>query len=107
MRVGCSNFWKTSSARLGKYFNVILFQTQLKLVNLYNRYKEPTEILSQRVEALNTQRTEKLNRVKLVEKEKDELAGPKDEAMAYIRLENDLAQSKYTLQQVNLGMNRN
>lgn len=45
-------------------------------------------------------RTEKLNRVKLVEKEKDELEGPKNEAMAYIKLENDLAQSKYSLQQV-------
>ena len=49
---------------------------------------------------LNTQRTEKLNRVKLVEKEKDELEGPKDEAMAYIKLENDLAQCKFHLQQV-------
>ena len=49
---------------------------------------------------LNTQRTEKLNRVKLVEKEKDELEGPKNEAMAYIKLENDLAQSKFNLQQV-------
>lgn len=66
----------------------------------FYRYKEPTELLSQRVEALNTQRTEKLNRVKLVEKEKDELEGPKNEAMAYIKLENELAQSKFTLQQV-------
>ena len=65
-----------------------------------SRYKEPIELLNQRVEALNTQRTEKLNRVKLVEKEKDELEGPKNEAMAYIKLENELAQYKYTLQQV-------
>ncbi len=65
-----------------------------------NRYKQPTEDLSQRVELLNTQRTEKLNRVKLVEKEKDELEGPMNEAMAYIKLENDLAQCKYNLQQV-------
>lgn len=64
------------------------------------RYKEPTEILSQRVETLNTQRTEKLNRVKLVEKEKDELEGPKNEAMAYIKLENEHAQLKFNLQQV-------
>lgn len=66
------------------------------------RYKEPTELLGQRVEALNTQRTEKLNRVKLVEKEKDELEGPKNEAMAYIKLENELAQCKYTLHQVSI-----
>jgi hypothetical protein len=64
------------------------------------RYKQPTEELSQRVETLNTLRTEKLNRVKLVEKEKDELEGPKNEAVAYIKLENDLAQFKYNLQQV-------
>ena len=64
------------------------------------RYKQPTEELSQRVESLNTLRTEKLNRVKLVEKEKDELEGPKNEAVAYIKLENDLAQFKYNLQQV-------
>lgn len=65
-----------------------------------SRYKEPTEILSQRVETLNTQRTEKLNRVKLVEKEKDELEGPKNEAMAYIKLENEHAQLKFNLQQL-------
>jgi hypothetical protein len=35
-----------------------------------------------------------------VEKEKDELEGPKNEAVAYIKLENDLAQFKYNLQQV-------
>ncbi len=35
-----------------------------------------------------------------MEKEKDELEGPKNEAVAYIKLENDLAQFKYNLQQV-------
>ncbi|XP_046650873.1 structural maintenance of chromosomes protein 4-like [Daphnia pulicaria] len=65
-----------------------------------SRYKQPTEELSQRVESLNTLRTEKLNRVKLVEEEKDKLEGPKNEAVAYIKLENDLAQFKYNLQQL-------
>lgn len=55
------------------------------------------------MELLNTQRTEKLNRVKLVEKEKDELEGPKNEAMAYIKLENEVAQYKYSLKQVCLN----
>ncbi|XP_043229658.1 structural maintenance of chromosomes protein 4-like isoform X2 [Amphibalanus amphitrite] len=64
-----------------------------------SRYKEPIELLSQRVEQLNEQRAEKLNRVKLVEKEKDELAGPKDEALAYIRLENKVTCSRNTLLQ--------
>ena len=35
-----------------------------------SRYKEPIEILHQRVQELDEHRTEKLNRVKLVEKEK-------------------------------------
>ena len=69
-----------------------------------NRYKEPTDFLCQRLEMLNTQRTEKLNRVKLVEKEKDELEGPKNEATAYIKLENDLAQCKFNLQQVGANL---
>ncbi|XP_037088683.1 LOW QUALITY PROTEIN: structural maintenance of chromosomes protein 4-like [Pollicipes pollicipes] len=64
-----------------------------------SRYKEPIELLNQRVDQLNEQRAEKLNRVKLVEKEKDELAGPKDEALAYIRLENQVACSRNTLLQ--------
>lgn len=63
------------------------------------RRQEPIELLSQRVEQLNEQRAEKLNRVKLVEKEKDELAGPKDEALAYIRLENKVTCSRNTLLQ--------
>ena len=78
----------------------LLLQCHIHIYCEFCRYKEPTEKLSQLVEALNTQRTEKLNRVKLVEKEKDELEAPKNEAMAYIKLENELSQYKYTLQQV-------
>ncbi len=54
----------------------------------------------QRVEMLNAQRTEKLNHIKLIEKEKDELEGPKNEAMAYIKLQNELSQCKFNLIQV-------
>jgi structural maintenance of chromosome 4 len=54
-----------------------------------SRFKEPIELLSKRVEELSELRTEKLNRVKLVEKEKDELEGPMKEALGYIRLENE------------------
>ena len=64
-----------------------------------NRFKEPIELLSKRVEALNEQREEKLNRVKLVEKEKDELEGPKDTAVAYIKQENDITHKKNVLYQ--------
>lgn len=62
-----------------------------------SRFKEPIEILSKRVEDLNEARGEKLNRVKLVEKEKDELEGPKDAAIEHLRLENDVTRKKHTL----------
>ena len=54
-----------------------------------SRFKTPIEQLNQRVEELSELRTEKLNRVKLVEKEKDELEGPMKEALGFIRLENE------------------
>ena len=44
-------------------------------------------------------RTEKLNRVKLVEKEKDELEKPKNEALVYLRLANEIVHKK------NMGFN--
>jgi len=54
-----------------------------------SRFKTPIELLSKKVEELNELRVEKLNRVKLVEKEKDELEGPMKEALGYLRLENE------------------
>merc|ERR1712071_490655 len=71
-----------------------------------SRYKEPTEQLGELVEALNSQRTEKLNRVKLVEKEKDELEVPKNEAMSYVKLDNELSQYKYSLQQFYISQSK-
>uniref|UniRef100_A0A8C4DSG3 Structural maintenance of chromosomes protein n=1 Tax=Dicentrarchus labrax TaxID=13489 RepID=A0A8C4DSG3_DICLA len=44
------------------------------------RLKEPIQTLSRRIELLNEQRGEKLNRVKLVEKEKNALEGEKNKA---------------------------
>lgn len=64
-----------------------------------SRFKEPIELLSKRVEELNEARGEKLNRVKMVEKEKDELEGPKDAAVEHLRLENDITRKKHTLYQ--------
>lgn len=55
-----------------------------------SRYKEPIEKLHQRVQDMDELRTEKLNRVKLVEKEKLELEKPKNEAMDYLHLANDI-----------------
>merc|ERR1712098_258596 len=45
------------------------------------RLKEPILTLARRIELLNEQRGEKLNRVKLVEKEKNALEGEKNKAV--------------------------
>ncbi|XP_073435068.1 structural maintenance of chromosomes protein 4 [Dendrobates tinctorius] len=58
------------------------------------RLKEPIELLCRRVEALNQQRGEKLNRVKLVEKEKDALEGEKNKAIEFLTLENEAFKKK-------------
>ncbi|KAA0200463.1 hypothetical protein HAZT_HAZT006975 [Hyalella azteca] len=63
------------------------------------RFKEPIELLSKRVDDLNEQREEKLNRLKLVEKEKDELEGPKDIAVTFIKKENEITRTKNKLYQ--------
>ncbi|KAA0702502.1 Structural maintenance of chromosomes protein 4 [Triplophysa tibetana] len=54
------------------------------------RLKEPINMLCRRVELLNEQRGEKLNRVKLVEKEKSALEGEKNKAVDFLTLENDI-----------------
>jgi len=64
-----------------------------------HRFKNPIELLAKRVEELNELREEKLNRVKMVEKEKDELEGPKDIAVAHIKKENAITMKKHVLYQ--------
>jgi hypothetical protein len=49
-----------------------------------DKYIKPIEEAGTKVDALNEVRQEKLNRVKIVEKEKDSLEGPKNEAEAYL-----------------------
>ncbi|XP_061734094.1 LOW QUALITY PROTEIN: structural maintenance of chromosomes protein 4 [Nerophis ophidion] len=58
------------------------------------RLKEPIQILSHRIELLNEQRGEKLNRVKLVEKEKNALEGEKNKAVEFLTLENGIFKHK-------------
>ncbi|XP_064456079.1 structural maintenance of chromosomes protein 4-like isoform X2 [Ornithodoros turicata] len=53
-----------------------------------SRYKEPIDLLNKRVEELTEERTDKLNRVKLVEKDMEELKGARDEAVEFLKLEN-------------------
>ncbi|XP_073338571.1 structural maintenance of chromosomes protein 4 [Pagrus major] len=61
------------------------------------RLKEPIQTLSRRIELLNEQRGEKLNRVKLVEKEKNALEGEKNKAVEFLTLENDIFKHKSQL----------
>ncbi|XP_056663362.1 structural maintenance of chromosomes protein 4 [Monodelphis domestica] len=58
------------------------------------RLKEPIQVLCRRVEILNEQRGEKLNRVKMVEKEKDALEGEKNIAIEFLTLENEVFKKK-------------
>eukprot|EP00795_Rhopilema_esculentum_P016959 gene16959-8457_t len=55
-----------------------------------SRFKEPIEQLAKEVEDLSEKRKEKLERVKVVEKEKDELEGAKEEAVQFLSSENEI-----------------
>ncbi|XP_060928886.1 structural maintenance of chromosomes protein 4 [Limanda limanda] len=63
------------------------------------RLKEPIQTLARRIELLNEQRGEKLNRVKLVEKEKNALEGERNKAVEFLTLENDIFKHKSQLSQ--------
>uniref|UniRef100_A0A674IQ55 Structural maintenance of chromosomes protein n=1 Tax=Terrapene triunguis TaxID=2587831 RepID=A0A674IQ55_9SAUR len=58
------------------------------------RLKDPIQVLCRRVEMLNEQRGEKLNRVKMVEKEKDALEGERNKAIEFLSLENKMFKEK-------------
>lgn len=54
------------------------------------KYKEPIEQASLEFEALNEERVEKMNRLRVVEREKAALEGQKQEAEEYLRASNEL-----------------
>ena len=60
-----------------------------------SRFKVPIEQLAKKVEEYNEMRVEKLNRVKLVEKEKDDLEPAMQAAIGFIRLENEKTEKLY------------
>uniref|UniRef100_A0A8D0DCT9 Structural maintenance of chromosomes protein n=1 Tax=Sander lucioperca TaxID=283035 RepID=A0A8D0DCT9_SANLU len=70
------------------------------------RLKEPILTLARRIELLNEQRGEKLNRVKLVEKEKNALEGEKNKAVQFLTLENDIFKHKSQLWQYYVKQNK-
>jgi structural maintenance of chromosome 4 len=66
-----------------------------------NKFVEETNEAAAKVEALTEQRQEKLNRVKAVEKEKDNLEGAKVEAEALLAKEREVRRKKNILYQIN------
>lgn len=58
------------------------------------RYKQPLIKINDRVEILNEERTEKSNRCKLAEREMKDLENPKNEAVQYLKLENEFEKNK-------------
>ncbi|KAI8147562.1 hypothetical protein BJV82DRAFT_351738 [Fennellomyces sp. T-0311] len=65
-----------------------------------SKYKEPIEEANKKLEELNEDRVEKLNRARYVGKEKDSLEGKKREAEMFLENENELARKKNELYQV-------
>lgn len=57
------------------------------------------------MEILAEQRTEKVNRLRLVEKELNELKGPMEEAVGFLKTENTVVYSKNFLYQKNMLVN--
>ncbi|XP_033118260.1 structural maintenance of chromosomes protein 4-like [Anneissia japonica] len=62
-----------------------------------NKFKEPIEEISKKVEELNEERGEKLSRVKAVESEMNQLEEPMKEAEEFLRSENQITQKKNKL----------
>lgn len=56
--------------------------------------QEPIEKLQARIETLNEERQEKLNRLKVVESERDALKGPMEETVNFLKTENRIAHLK-------------
>lgn len=65
-----------------------------------SKYVEATNEASEKVEALSEARQEKLNRVKAVEKEKDNLEGAKQEAEALLAKEREIRRKQNILCQI-------
>lgn len=61
------------------------------------RLKAPLEQINQRVNELNELRAEKINRCKMVQKEKDALESVKNEAITFLRMENNLMKKQACL----------
>jgi len=54
------------------------------------RYKEPLEKLLNKIEELTERKMEKLHRLRVVQKEKEALEEPMQEAIQYLKTENSM-----------------
>ncbi|XP_015179859.1 PREDICTED: structural maintenance of chromosomes protein 4 [Polistes dominula] len=61
------------------------------------RFKEPLEKLSEKIEVLTEYRVEKMNRLRIVEKEKAALEEPMQDAINYLRMENGIIKLQHQL----------
>ncbi|KLT44076.1 hypothetical protein CC85DRAFT_311309 [Cutaneotrichosporon oleaginosum] len=66
------------------------------------KYKQPIEDASEQVEGLNEERSEKMNRLRVVEREKASLEDKKREAEDYLRDTNELTRKKSLLWQYHM-----
>ncbi|ORX56484.1 RecF/RecN/SMC protein [Piromyces finnis] len=66
-------------------------------------YKSQIQKAESDLENIGIERTERLNRLKIVEKEKDSLEAKKNEAESYIKSENELTRTKNILYQYNIN----
>ncbi|KAH8263252.1 hypothetical protein KR044_006476, partial [Drosophila immigrans] len=70
------------------------------------RYIRPLQQINQRVDQLTDDRTEKHNRCKLAEREMKDLEQPYNEAVEYLRKENDLMRTKNWVTQKYISIKR-
>jgi structural maintenance of chromosome 4 len=66
-----------------------------------SKFVEATNIAAEKVDSLSEIRQEKLNRVKAVEREKDNLEGAKQEAEALLKAEREIRRKQSVLYQIN------
>ncbi|BFF94349.1 structural maintenance of chromosomes protein 4 [Drosophila madeirensis] len=70
------------------------------------RYKQPLDQINQRVDQLTDDRTEKHNRCKLAERDMKDLEQPFNEAVEYLRKENDLVRTKSWVYQKSISLKK-
>jgi structural maintenance of chromosome 4 len=66
------------------------------------RYKPMLEEIALEIDKVNEIRTEKANRVQNLQKDKNNLEGPKNEAVNYLKLENELIENRNFYYQLKL-----